>query len=221
MSIDQVTALLRAMSSDARAQVLKFLREELRIPIHPLEDEWNTTAEAILEAIHASPDLTQRGVRGILAEATFRTVVVPTLNGWTDIPFFGDQAHDLLLRRGNVSVRVQVKQQRRERGVPKLYAEKGYRNPGNVYTVETQRTRTGKAKDGGATRPYKRNEFDVLAVCMQAVDGDWRSFVYCPAQLLLPRADDESLLKVMQPVYLDGQSGWTRAFDEAVTGAGL
>lgn len=220
MSVDEVRALLAAMTGEQRQAVLQSIRQEFGAVIHPLETAWNTSAEAILEAIHAAPDLTQRGVRGILAEATFRTTVVPTqLRGWTSIPFDGDLPYDLLLDDGMGGLKVQVKNQRRERGLakedPKLTRACGF----PVYVVETQRTRNGQGDDGEggtmATRPYRFGEFDILAVGLQPSSGSWTDFIYCPAHLLLPRADEPRWLKVMQPIYTDESRGWTRDFNTA------
>jgi len=220
MSLGEVRALLARLNDEERAAVLLTLRQDFRVALHPLEGAWNTTAEAILEAIHASPDLTQRGVRGILAEATFRTTVVPnTLVRWRSIPFVGDQPYDLLLDDGAGQLKVQVKNQRREKGEVKLDPRLTKAHGFPVYVVETQRTRNGKAMgEGGApiaTRPYRFGEFDILAVCLQPSSGSWSDFIYCATHLLLPRADDNNLLQIMQPVYSDGSHGWTYNFDQA------
>lgn len=224
MSLDEVRALLAGLNEEERRGVLQALRQDFGVVVHPLETVWNTTAEAILEAIHASPDLTQRGVRGILAEATFRTTVVPDqLAGWVSIPFAGDLPYDLLLDDGAGPVKVQVKNQRRERGEPKTDARQTRACGFPVYVVETQRTRNGQAEDGEggttATRPYRFGEFDVLAVCLQPSSGRWTDFIYCPDHLLLPRPDQPTLLKVMQPIYSDGSRGWTHDFNQAVAAA--
>lgn len=215
---------LAQLGEDQRRALLRSLRNDFGMVLHPLEASWNTTAEAILEAIHAAPDLTQRGVRGILSEATFRTTVVPQqLTRWRSIPFEGDLAYDLLLDDGAGELRVQVKNQRRERGAPKvdpvLSRFVGY----PVHVVETQRTRNGQStgEDGErqATRPYRFGEFDILAVCLQPSTGNWTDFIYIPGQLLLARPDLPGLLKVMQPIYASGTNGWTTNFDTAAATA--
>lgn len=220
MSLDEVKYEIARWNDADRLALLRELRATYNIPIHPLETAWATTAEAILEAIHDSPDLTQRGVRGVLAEATFRTSVVPTLHGWTSIPFTGDLPYDLLLDNGERRIRVQVKLQRREKGLPKLYRAKGVKETPGIYAVETQRTRNGKrGPEGKATRPYRFGEFDVVAVCMQPVHGNWTTFLYCPARALLPRTSDPELIQVMQPVYTDETQGWTSDFTAAARSA--
>lgn len=221
MSVEEVRALLARMDRDELRSVFELLRREHKIVIHPLEEDWSTTAEAILEAIHSAPDLTQRGVRGVLAEAIFRTTVVPKIGGWKAIDFEGDLPYDLLMdpQDGREPLKVQVKNQRRERGVPKTNARLSRQAGSTVYVVETQRTRTGRRADADGqqtpTRPYRFGEFDLLAVCLHPSGGDWEDFIYCPAHLLLARPAQPDLLAVMQPIYTDDTHGWTRDFNEA------
>lgn len=215
MTFDKIRALIEAASDRERQSILRLLRKDYGIEIHPLEGEWRTTAEAILEAIKQSGDLTQRGIRGILAEATFRTVVVPDLSSWSSLPVQTNDAYDLRLSRGGKDVRIQVKMQRRERGRPKLH-----RGQPDVYVVETQRTRNGlRRADGGASRPYRRDDFDVLAVCLAPLTESWADFIYCAMCDLRFRSTDPSLLEVLQPFRLD-VGPWTRHFDEAADRAG-
>ena len=224
MNLDEVRTLLGSLTDEERKDVLRALRVDHGVLIHPLEAEWNTTAEAILEAIHSAPDLTQRGVRGILAEATFRTTVVPSqLPHWQSIGLAGDLPYDLLMDDGRGEVKVQVKLQRRERGTPKVDARLTTDPSCPVFVVETQRTRNGQATgaDGAtaATRPYRFGEFDVLAVCLQPSTGKWTDYIYCPARSLLPRSENPALMKVMQPIFTDGSRGWTHDFDAAAEAA--
>ena len=225
MSLESIRQVLDRMTREDLQNLLVLLRGEYELTIHPMEREWGTTAEAILEAIYSAPDLTQRGVRGILAEATFRTTVVPTqLREWTSIPLVGDLSYDLLLRStGGVSIKVQVKNQRREAGRPKIDRKLTLDIGSSVYVVETQRTRNGRKSASGdvtqATRPYHFGEFDVLAVCMHASTSIWSDFIYCPTLSLPARNNDPSLLKVMQPIFPDGMRGWTRDFDIAAAQA--
>lgn len=219
MSVERIIEALKGLSQEERRQVLESLRIEHQVTIHTIESAWKIRAEAILEAIYSSPDLTQRGVRGVLAEAVFRTDVVPTLAGWQSIPFEGEQAYDLMLRDSTGDVRVQVKNQRRERQQPKVDARLTQATGSTVYVVETQRTRNGQAAtesgDMEATRPYRFGEFDVLAVCLQPSSGNWSDFIYCASKRLVARPTDTKLLAVMQPVHLDGSRGWTRSLDVA------
>lgn len=212
MTVPEMEVLLERMTADQRLAVLGILRTRYGASIHPLEGKWNTTAEAILEAIDQAPDLTQRGIRGVLAEASFRTNVVPQqLPRWQIRPFEGDQPFDLLLADQTGEVRVQVKLQRKEGGVPKLH--KG--NP-DVFVVETQRTRTGKTADKSQTRPYRVTEFDVLAVSLQPSSHDWTTFIYCAVRDLAVRPHDATQLQVMQPIPMKGSDAWTSDFEVAV-----
>ena len=197
-------------------ELLWMLRQRRRIPIHRLETEWGTTAEAILEAIYEAPDLIQRGVRGVLAEAIFRTVVVPQrLPAWASQPVENDEAYDLLLTHPRWgSVRVQVKSQRKEKQIPKIY--KGQFGPPPVYVVETQRTRNGTLPDGTPSRPYRFHEFDVLAVCLHASSGSWEDFIFCASGDLLARPLNREWLDVIQPIYLDRPQVWFRDFEALV-----
>ncbi|MBW4093070.1 MAG: hypothetical protein HIU82_18510 [Proteobacteria bacterium] len=220
MSLDEARVLLRGLTNDQRESVLKILRQDYHIPIHEIETAWNTTAEAILEAIFEAPDLTQRGVRGVLAEATFRTVVVPQkLAGWHSIPFKGDLPYDLLLDDDSGPLKVQVKNQRREKGAHKVSTKLTQLSGSPVHVVETQRTRNGRSRHAGeeatATRPYRFGDFDILAVCLQPSSRDWADFIYCPCHRLVARPNAPQLLKVLQPIFTNETRGWTRNFDAA------
>jgi len=200
---DGVEDYLRGLTDRQRRRAFDFLRREM--PIHPLEREWGTSAEDILGAISRSGDLTQRGIRGILAEATFESTVIPILqrNGWTSVHIVGDQAFDFQLKNHEASVRIQVKLQRKESGEPKSYPLRGRRSlidpPATLYAVEVQKTRSGK-RDGKNTRPYRFGEFDILAVNMHPSTGDWGSFLFTPGRWLLPRSAESELIEIFQPV---------------------
>lgn len=212
MSPEEIESLLESATPEQRVAMLRLLRERYRIPLHPLETQWNTTAEAILEAIASAGDLTQRGIRGVLAEAIFRTTVLPkSLPSWREQPIEGDQPFDLLLDDGNGPVRVQVKLQRRERGQVKYY-----RKDTDHFVVETQRTRGGKRPDNELSRPYRVSEFDVLAVCLHPATGDWTSFLYCACRDLKVRATNPEFLEVLQPVPVKGSATWSRDFSHVV-----
>ncbi len=212
MTIMEVEALLSGLTDAERHALLRILRERYGVNVHPLEQRWNTTAEAILEAIDQSSDLTQRGIRGVLAEATFRTVVLPEkLQRWKEQLSVADQSFDLMLTDDVGQVRVQVKLQRKELGAPKLY-----RGKSDHFVVETQRTRGGKRPDQEASRPYRIGEFDVLAVCLHPSTGDWTSFIYCASRDLLRRANNPQLLEVLQPVPMNDSTAWNRDFEFVV-----
>jgi hypothetical protein len=123
----------------------------------------------------------------------------------------GNLSYDLLLTDVTGEVRVQVKLQRKEMGVPKLYRKRA-----DCFVVETQRTRGGKRADNEASRPYRVDEFDVLAVCLHPATNDWTKFVFCATRDLAVRASDTRLLDVMQPIQMKEPSNWTTDFDRAV-----
>ena len=199
----EVCALIDRSSEDEHRLILKYLRQ--RVPLHSLERQWGTTAEAILTAIERSSDLTQRGIRGILAEATFEEIVLPPLEpvGWKVAPIVGDQAYDFVLEKGPARVRIQVKLQRRQVGVPKEYAARSRSSlkcpSGKIYVVEVQKTRSGQ-KNGQKTRPYRFGDFDILAVNLHPSAGDWKRFVYTVGDWLLPRPKEQELIEIFQPV---------------------
>jgi len=90
--------------------------------------------------------------------------------GWKNSTPAGDIPFHFSVEDVAGAVRVQVKNQRNEKKVPKLW--KG--NAG-IFVVETQKTRTGKDKKGKDTRPYRFDEFDILAVCLHPSTGKWAS----------------------------------------------
>lgn len=203
--LDKIRDLLDRCTEVDKRTILFELREE--IGVHPFEKQLNTRAEVILEALERAPDLTLRGIRGIIGEATFVQEVIPALNGWADITPEGNHSYDSLLKDGSGAVRVQVKLQRREKGVPLI-------KHGSAI-VEVQRTRNGN-KDGKATRPYRFGEFDILAVCMEPSHQRWDSFLYAPERWLYSRPEDPSLIKILQPVPLTPNDIFTDDFVEAV-----
>lgn len=214
--LEAIKAALGEATADERRRILEFLRAEF--PIHELERKWNTSADLILEAISRSSDLTHRGIRGVIAEAAFhRTVVIPLAEqGWADKTPAGDHAFDFLLSRDDLSVRVQVKMQRLEKQVPKLWKKNKELPLTPVYVVETQKTRSGTDSKGQSTRPYRFGEFDILAVAMHPSSGDWHHFQYTVADWLLPRAQDKKLISVFQPVPAVPNDDWSSDFATAV-----
>lgn len=222
MTLADVKDFLAQASEQERMALLTALRSDYGMVLHPLETKWGTTAEVVMEAIDQSSDLTQRGIRGILAEATFRTGVVPQwAPRWQASPVANDEAYDVLVRDGIGEVRIQCKLQRRERGVPLLHKKQQ-----GVYVVETQRTRNGTRLEATAgvvaeatstaTRPYRFGEFDVLAVCLQPSTGSWHDFIFCACRDLAPRPGSPHLLAVMQPIQMQGSEKWSRDFDAVV-----
>lgn len=211
-SLQAIHAALAAVSPEDRRRVFENLRKEF--PIHELERQWNVSAEVVLEAIARATDLTQRGLRGVIAEATFGSAVVTPLMaaGWKNSTPAGDIPFDYCIEDATGAVRIQVKNQRIEKKVPKLW--KGNKS---VFVVETQKTRTGKDKKGKATRPYRFGEFDILAVCLHPSTRNWESFVYTVGNWLLPRKGNKKLIAVYQPVDPGAAQDWTTDFQTAVS----
>ena len=203
--IEKIRALLAKCGAEERRQIFEELRAT--IPIHAFETRMNAKAEVILEALDRAGDLTLRGIRGIIGEATFVREVVPLLTGWKDVTPPGDLPYDAALKDGSSTVKVQVKMQRRAAGVAWIR--------GGAAVVEVQRTRGGK-RAGKDTRPYRFGEFDILAVCMEPSHGRWNSFHYILERWLNPRPENAALIEIMQPVALEPDPIWTNDFDEAV-----
>jgi hypothetical protein len=198
-----------------------------RLLPHPLESAWGIDADTILSAISRSSDLTKRGVRGIIAEAVFVNEIVPAIadSGWQPVDLKGDHRYDVLLKKGDLTARIQVKLQRLEEGLPKLYYPKHY-EVGSLFVVEVQKTRTGqkatqKTLPGTestiattesvtvSTRPYGFGDFDILAVNLHPSSGSWRDFRYTVASWLLPRQANRGLIEIFQPVAAVPNDAWT------------
>lgn len=221
--MSEIPASVRKYVESLTPSEERVLREHLRtrFPIHPIEAEWGTTAEAILGAIARSGDLTKRGIRGILAEATFEERAIPALAplGWANVPITSDQPFDFQLRGPRGTLRIQVKLQRREAGVPKLYSARSRAGlnlpPADLFTVEVQRTRSGTRR-GSSTRPYRFGDFDILAVNMQASTGRWDRFMYTPANWLLGRAAHPERVEIFQPVPAAADEYWTDSAERCI-----
>jgi len=212
--LKEIWQLLQRTSKEDRARVFEQLRREF--PIHSLEKEWSVSADLVLEAISRSSDLTKRGVRGVIAEAAFEQSVVTPLvaTGWkAEIPT-GDHPFDFLMVDKVGPVKIQVKMQRLEKKVPKYWGRNS-----QYYVVETQKTRSGKDKKGGSTRPYQFGEFDLIAVSLHPSSGDWTKFRYTVADWLLPRSKtgkNRKLVQVFQPVPITANADWCDDFGTAV-----
>lgn len=209
--LDEIKQLLASCNEQQRRELFELLRREFRI--HPIEEKLNVQAEVILEAINRASDLTLRGIRGIIAEAVFLINLVGGLKGWKNVTPDGDHPYDFLLTDGDGNVRVQVKMQRQKDQQP-MMANKGYKFlPANMYVVETQRTRGGTdLRTGENTRPYRFDEFDILAVSLHPSTNDWGRFLYTVSSWLLPRREDKNLLLKFQPVPSQRNEDWTDDF---------
>lgn len=212
--VDEIRKLLQECTPEQRQEVFRILRPECSI--HPLESQLNTTAEVILEAFSKANDLTLRGIRGIIAEATFTVNIVSGLTGWADKTLKGDLPYDCLLSDGKGDVRIQIKMQRLKDQKP-MFARQGYRFlPEDAYVVETQRTRGGKDSRGANTRPYKFGEFDILGVCLHPSTRRWTDFLYTVADWLIPDPKNRSLILKFQPVPFKADEVWTDDFLKCV-----
>jgi hypothetical protein len=213
--IDRIKHQLSLCSAAERQEIFRHLREEF--PIHPLEAQLHTKAEIILEAIERAGGLTLRMMRGVLAEAAFGVLVDESLRGWRRVAQVGDLPYDYLLEDGTGQVRVQVKLQRSKENRPMQASEADRTFPANLFVVETQKTRRGAArKTGGATRPYRFGEFDLLAVAMYPSTKRWDTFLYTVADWLLPGRTDATEIRKFQPVAVAPNDDWTDDYVEAV-----
>lgn len=213
--ISEICKVLEECSLDERRAVFEHLRGQFR---HPLEVHWGVDADTILSAIKRSSDLTQRGVRGVIAEAIFEQSVLPSLDAdWSVEPIEGDQSYDFLLARGSQRIRVQVKLQRLKAGRPMRASEGSILLPPDMFTVEVQRTRGGTDPSTNSdTRPYKFGEFDILAVNMHPSTGNWKRFMFTVANWLIPRPEDPNLIMKFQPVSPHVTSCWTDRLSECI-----
>jgi hypothetical protein len=210
-TIQEIRRILIEASKEERLRIFQQLRGEF--PIHSLEKEWNASAELILEAISRASDLTKRGIRGVIAEAAFDQYVVQHLRDrdWKSETPAGDHPFDFLLVDTVGPVKVQVKMQRLEKKVPKLWTPTS-----PFFVVETQKTRSGTDNSGKSTRPYRFGEFDVLAVSMHPSCNDWSRFRFTVASWLWARPEDERLIRVYQPVSDTANADWCDDLQTAV-----
>jgi hypothetical protein len=221
-TIEAVKDFIDHCSEGERRTLSEYLRR--RLPRHPLEERWDIDAETILTAIYRSPDLTQRGVRGILAEAVFERDILPSVEklGWHVLATpEGDLPYDFLLGREAQRATIQVKLQRTEQGQPKQYHPKRFAR--ELYVVEVQKTRSGRKRRreptrarssaDESTRPYRFGDFDILAVNMQPTTHKWADFRYTVSSWLIPRGSNSRLIEIFQPVSLDPNEIWTDRLD--------
>jgi hypothetical protein len=214
--LENARKMVERLDEQQQRLVLRLLRD--RYPIHPLEAEWDVPAEVVLEAIGRAPDLSQRGVRGLIAEAFFKYEVIDRLADWEDDTPEGNHPFDFRIKRHDRQVRIQVKNQRLADGKP-MSAYQAYRHlSADKYVAETQRSRRGiDPATGRDTRPYRFGEFDILAVCMKPATGDWSQFRFTLERWLLARPEDASQLLKFQPVSLEPDDDWTDSLEDCIT----
>lgn len=209
-----IRELLAQCSPEERASLFRELRAVHQI--HEFEAVIGAPAEMILEAVHRAPELTRRMLRGVIADAAFRTFAVAALepDGWRDVTPEGNFAYDYKLDDGAGPITVQVKLQRSVRGAPVVKAGTRYGFTGEVFITETQKTRTGTDGEDNQTRPYRYGEFDILAVSMQPSTGQWNQYMYTLGRwLLVGRQLDE--MATLQPVSMQPGEFWTDDFRTA------
>lgn len=213
-TLKAVRELLARCTPEERAAVFRELRATHAI--HPYEAAVGAPAEMILEAVHRAPELTRRMLRGVIADAAFRTFVVAALagRGWKDVTPEGNFAYDYSVDDGLGPITIQVKLQRSERGAPVVKDGKRYGFDGEVFMTETQKTRTGTDGAANQTRPYRYGEFDVLAVSMQPSTGTWDSYMYTLGRWLLP-GKTAGEMATLQPVTKVAGEFWTHDFKVA------
>jgi hypothetical protein len=213
-SLTTIRELLAKCSPEERAALFRELRAVHQI--HEFEAAIGAPAEMILEAVHRAPELTRRMLRGVIADAAFRTFVVPAVapHGWRDVTPKGNFAYDYKLDDGAGPVTVQVKLQRSALGAPVVKRGARFGFGPEVFMTETQKTRTGTDGEENKTRPYRYGEFDILAVSMQPSTQKWDLYMYTLGRWLLPGKDD-SEMATLQPVTMQPGEFWTDDFRTA------
>ena len=218
--LEAIRSLLARCTDEDRRAVFDDLRKTIQL--HQLEVAFGAPAEVILEAIHRAPELTRRMLRGVVADAAFATMVVPSLRrrGWNDVTPEGNFSFDHKLADARGSVTVQVKLQRSEKGLPVVTTGSKYGLAAGMFMVEPQKTRSGTRRGIGdaseaakKTRPYRYGDFDILAVSLQPSCGDWSKFRYTVGDWLLPGKEPNEIA-TYQPVAMTPDDDWTDDFDE-------
>ncbi len=215
---DAIIATIRNLLTQCSPQEQAALFRELRAvhQIHEFEAVIGAPAEMILEAVHRAPELTRRMLRGVIADAAFRTYVVAALeaHGWRDVTPEGNYAYDYKVDDGEGPVSVQVKLQRSARGTPVVGKGQRFGFGPEVFITETQKTRTGTDGKDNKTRPYRYGEFDILAVSMQPSTGKWDRYMYTLGRWLLP-GKKAGEMATLQPVAKVSNEFWTDDFRTA------
>ncbi|MCR5881545.1 hypothetical protein LRS03_01135 [Rhizobacter sp. J219] len=221
MDDSKIKTFLNGCTDEERHDLFRELRKLYRV--HELEDAFGAPAEVILEAIHRAPELTQRMLKGVIADAAFAQFVVPAVakTGWKDVTPPGNHSYDYALDDGKGVVTVQVKLQRSEKGQPVITTGTKFGLAAGMYMVEPQRTRGGKKKAKGEngeveekkTRPYLYTDFNVIAVSLRPATKDWASFRYSVANWLLPNTNPLEI-RTYQPVSMKPNDDWTDSFEE-------
>lgn len=176
--------------------------------MHALEQEFGVTSEVIMDAVHSSPDLVRRGLRGIVAEHQFKRLVLDKLpQPWFIAPT-PDTSVDFALSDGHGGhyLTIQVKMQTLKGGKP--HCDKWGRP-----MVETQKTRMrgrGKAR----SRLYKYGDFDILAVSLWPATKKWEDFIYVPACKLSPAYRKPDSLAAWQTI--QSTTDWSKILPDVL-----
>lgn len=208
---ERIKAIVDGCGERTKVQLARYLAPWLPRELqHPVEKRLGTTSGVILDALERAGELTVRMFRGVIAEAAFETYILNPNIGWKSEPIPGNSAFDFLIGDPIGQVRIQVKLQRSEKGLPRT-TRTGY------YVVETQRTRGGvDVKTGEPTRPYRYGEFDILAVCLQPSEARWDAYRYTVADWLQPSPRDARSIATLQPVARERNEDWAEDLDECV-----
>lgn len=197
--LDRVLRDMRLLTPGERDYVLGNPPFTKSSPVKQIEEKFGIGIDVVSRAIERASSLTLRGFRGVIGETVFATEIAPNMAGWSVEDFEGDLPYDVILRNGEQRIRIQVKMQRRVRNEAWVYKKKNLQNE-MFYAVEVQKTRGGKDVFGQATRPYSFADFDILAICMQASEADWRKFLYVRSKDLIPYPGQQNRIKTIQPV---------------------
>ena len=182
---------------------------------HPLEDEFRSIAEHILDAILAG-NRAKVDVKGKLAELYLNHALIDLKKRgliedfrWHD----EDSDVDFSVNIDGVLVRIECKNIRslkkeRPKKPPKPGRKPREPRAKKPQPVEVELQKTRNSKDGKKTRGYKRGYFDVLAVSLFNRVGEWR-YLYIEELDLAERPGEPEFLKIYQPVPVQPEGRWS------------
>lgn len=168
---------------------------------HPLEDEYNLTADELLDMINERFRL-KVALAGAVAEVQFgkrlaalREAGVISLYEHHDVDNYPD--FTIWLSEEGPELTVEVKNVRDYKAA--------YRERGEVvgYMAELQKTRRGADE---SSRYYDVDRFDIVAVCLGKKTGNYEDFLFAKAADLKRHADYPDKLAAMQRLPLPGSS---------------
>lgn len=187
--------------------------------------EWPDEARTILEAVRRISRPTKGKVRRTIAEAILKKLIVPSLSdcGWKlRGPQAGNPPCDLLLERDSLLARIDfallqpatTKFKRTYRahhseGAHGLEVKKSQLRVKGTKGIEIGGARRSVPADTAHGRSYTFDEFDILAVNIQAATYRWLDFRYTLSGRLRPHPIHPSLINVIQSVPLTPNEEWT------------